>query len=231
LLPAALVIATYIDHDPAGLADHVVHRLGLTGSTAALFRDVLTGAGQNQLGSTLIAVANVAFFGLGIGRVLQLAHSRSWRIDLRKSMVTDQARYLMTLLVLLGLVLLYLLQSKLLSGKASWIDWALVPVWLLVVLGYFVWMPRMLLHNRVSARDIIPGAVFTALALVGMRVLSSFLLVNWLQWYSKYYGGLGVVMALFFWLMVAATILVVAAGLSPALAERRDLLEARVDLG
>jgi uncharacterized BrkB/YihY/UPF0761 family membrane protein len=61
-----------------------------------------------------------------------------------------------------------------------------------------------------------------------MRAISSLLFAYWLEWYSRYYGGLGIVMALFFWLMIAATILIVAAALSPALAERRDLLEARL---
>jgi uncharacterized BrkB/YihY/UPF0761 family membrane protein len=72
---------------------------------------------------------------------------------------------------------------------------------------------------------VLPGAVLTMVALVVMRVISSFLLTRWLVWYSQYYGGFGVVMALFFWLMIAMTILVVAAALSPALAERRNLLE------
>ena len=54
LLPVALVVATYVESDPSALSDHVINRLGLTGSAAALFRDVLTGAGQNQLGATPI---------------------------------------------------------------------------------------------------------------------------------------------------------------------------------
>jgi len=227
VLPATVVIATYVDNDPAGLADRVVHRLHLHWSTATLFHDVLTGAGQNQLGATLIAVADVIIFGLGVGRVLQIAHSRSWGIDLSANWLTDQMRYIATLLAILGLLALYVLQTRLLRGQPSWIEWALLPVWAVAVLGYFVWMPRELLHRRVSLRDVLPGAVFTTLALVGMRAISSLLFAHWLEWYSKYYGGLGIVMALFFWLMIAATILIVAAGLSPALAERRDLLEAR----
>jgi hypothetical protein len=35
-------------------------------------------------------------------------------------------------------------------------------------------------------------------------------------------------MAIFFWIIVEATVVVVAAALSPALAERRDLIEARL---
>ena len=138
-------------------------------------------------------------------------------------------RYVAALLVLLGLLGLYVLQTRVLRGQPSWIEWALLPLWAVAVLGYFVWMPRELLHRRVSLRDVFPGAIFTTLALVGMRAISSLVFAHWLEWYSKYYGGLGIVMALFFWLMIASTILIVAAALSPALAERRDLLEARLD--
>ena len=103
----------------------------------------------------------------------------------------------------------------------------LAPVWLVVIVGFFVWMPRSLLRNRVTVRQVLPGAVFTVLGLVGMRIASHLVLVNWLKFYAKYYGGLGVIMAAFFWIMIFATILVIAAALSPALSERRELLEAR----
>ena len=62
----------------------------------------------------------------------------------------------------------------------------------------------------------------TTLGLVGMRIISQILFVNWLVWYSKYYGGFGIVMALFFWLMIASTIIVIAAALSPALSAHRE---------
>jgi len=225
LLPVMLVVSGYLDRDPGTLADRMVRRLGLTGATAELVRSVLSGATANKLGSTLIAVGSCVLFGLGIGRVLQIAHARSWRIDLGKPRLTDQARYLSVLFALLALLLLYMLQTKLLGGQPAWIGWMLVPVWLLAVLAFFTWAPRMLLHNEVSARDVFPGAAFTVLGLVGLRILSHYLLVNWLVWYGRYYGGLGVIMALFFWILLAASILVVAAALSPALAERRDLRE------
>ena len=99
--------------------------------------------------------------------------------------------------------------------------------WLCVLVGFFVWAPRLLLHKRVAARDILPGAVFTVLALLGMRLISGLLLKNWLEWYSKTYGALGIVMAFFFWIIILTTILVLAAALSPALAHRRDLRRGR----
>jgi membrane protein len=227
LLPVAVVMSGYLYKDPTTMADRQIHRLGLTGSTATLVHDILTGAAGNKFGSTLIAIGSAALFGLGIGRVLQITHARSWRIDLGKARLTDQTRYAVTLGILLVFLVLVVVQTKLLDGRPAWIGWALAPLWIGALLAFFTWVPRMLLHNRVSVRDVFPGAVFTVLCLAGLRLLSHYLLVNWLVWYAKYYGGLGVVMALFFWILIAASILIIAAALSPALAERRDLREAR----
>jgi membrane protein len=225
LLPVAIVMETYVYGDPTALADHLVTRLSLRGPAATFVGDVITGAGSNKLGSALIAIANVVIVGLGFGRVLQLAYSRSWRLDVPSGMITDQLRYAAALFVPMGGLLLYLIQTRALEGRSSWIEWMLAPTWAAVIVAYFVWLPRLLLHKRVSVRDVLPGAVLITVALGVMRVISSFLLTRWLVWYSQYYGGFGVVMALFFWLMIAMTILVVAAALSPALAERRNLLE------
>ena len=73
-----------------------------------------------------------------------------------------------------------------------------------------------------------PGAIFTVLGFLGMRIVSSILLTHWLNWYTSTYGALGIVMAIFFWLIIFTTILVLAAALSPALAHRRDLRLGRV---
>jgi membrane protein len=227
VLPAALVIDSYLDSNPNSLADHVIHRLGLHGATETLFRSVLQGAGGHKLGASLIALGSVAFFGLGIGRVLQLAHARAWGLDVRKARIADQARYFYVLLAILVAILLYAVEGKALAGKASWIGWVIAPFWLLAVFAFFIWVPRLLLHKEIARRDVVPGAVFTLLGLVAVRLLSHYLLVNWLEWYGKYYGGLGIVMALFFWVTIPATILVLAAALSPALAHRRRLRESR----
>ena len=227
VLPAALVLESYVDTDPNALANHVIERLGLHGATEDLFRSVLQGAGGHKLTASLIALGSVALFGLGIGRVLQFVHAKAWGLDLGKAKIRDQARYFEVLLAILVAIFLYALEGKVLHGKASWIGWAIAPFWLFAIFYFFVWAPRLLLHNRVPRRDIVPGAVFTLLGLLGMRIASHYLLVNWLEWYGKYYGGLGIVMALFFWVTIVATILVLAAALSPALAHRRDLRQER----
>jgi len=225
-LPAAIVMMSYVYSDQTELAERLTRRLDLSGDVKTMVDSVLTSAGGHQLGATLIAVADVLLFGMGFGRVLQIAHARSWRIDLGKPQFTDQFRYVGTLGIPLGLVLVYIVQTKELHGQPSWIGWVLVPVWLLVLCAYFVWMPQTLLHGRVAKRDVVPGALFTIIGLIGLRLLSALLFRHWLVWYGKYYGTFGIVMAMFFWIMLYAGVLVLAAALAPALAHRRDLRRA-----
>jgi uncharacterized BrkB/YihY/UPF0761 family membrane protein len=59
-----------------------------------------------------------------------------------------------------------------------------------------------------------------------MRIISGVLLKHWLEWHFKTYGAIGIVMAIFFWLIILATVMILGSALSPALAKRRDLLRA-----
>jgi uncharacterized BrkB/YihY/UPF0761 family membrane protein len=226
LVPLLLLEASYMYNDPLALAHRIEHRLSLEGQTSKLLDAVLTGASGHKLAAVLIAAINLFFFGFGFGRVLQLVHARSWGLDLRKSVVVDQLRYLEVLGALFLLTLLFVLQSRELRGEPSWIGWVLDIGWVAVLVGFFVWAPHLLLHHRVAARDILPGAVFTVLAFVAMRIVSGLLLKHWLESYSRSYGAIGIVMAIFFWLIILSTIMVLAAALSPALANRRRLLRA-----
>ena len=225
LLPTALVLNAYARSDPEAAARSVIRRLDLHGATADLVRSVLTSAGGHRLQALLIAVFSVVLFGLGIGRALQLVYARAWGLEPHGHMVWDQARYLGWFFAFLGLIVLLILQLAFLP--ADWVQWVLAPVWALLIVAFFVWTARFLLHHRVSGREVLPGAILVALGLLVVRLLSSVVLRNWLDWYSTYYGGLGVIMAIFFWILIAASLMVAGATLSPAYAERTRALRAR----
>ncbi len=224
VLPAALVLDAYASASPNAAAEATIRRLGLSGASEDLVRSVLVGAGGHKLQATLIAVFSVVVFGLGIGRALQLVYGRAWGLEPRGHVVWDQARYLAWFFAFLGLIVLFVLQVTFLP--AAWIQWLLAPVWAVVIIAFFVWTARFLLHHRVSGRDVLPGAILVTLGLLALRLLSSVVLKNWLDWYSTYYGGLGVIMAIFFWIGIAASLIVAAATLSPAYAERTRALRA-----
>ena len=159
--------------------------------------------------------------------MLQLVHARSWGIDLGKSVLADQARYVEVLVAMVLGAALFVFQTKALRGEPSWIGWILDVGWLALLLAFFVWAPRLSLHHRVTTRDLFPGAVFTVLGLVILRLISVLLLhplaelvLDHLRRVRDHHRHLLLDHP-------DGTVLVLAAALSPALAERRDLLAGR----
>jgi membrane protein len=222
IIPALLVMEEYLDAHPAALANDLVHHYQLNASTAELLRNVLVQDRTHELGSALFAVAGALFFGLNFGRVLQSVHARAWQISL-PTRQSDQALYAAVLLGVYGLILLLLVQLSELRGSPSWVGTTLALGWIGLLVVFFTWAPWLLTHKLVSRRDLLPGAVLTALGLVVLMLVSSYVMEFWVNLYASDYGGLGVVLAIYFWIAFSAAVIVGAASLAPLLAERRNL--------
>jgi membrane protein len=222
VVPALLVMEEYLEAHPAALANHLAHHYGFSKQTATLIRSVLVQDRAHELGSALFAVAGALFFGLGFGRVLQLVYARAWRIQLPQR-ESDQARYALVLLALYGLILLLLVQAKELAGTVSWAGTAVAPGWVALLVLFFVWAARLLTHGLISRRELLPAAALTALGLVALMLVSSYVLEPWIDLYAKDYGGFGVVMAFFFWIAFSSFVIVAAPSLAVALEERHAL--------
>lgn len=226
VLPALIVMEEYLDANPAALSDHIVRHYDLSPATAAVLHSVLVQSRAHELGSALLAIASALFFGLGFGRVLQLVHVRVWRLPLPQRAV-DQARYGLVLLGLYGLILLLLVQLTELTGAATWTLPLLALGWTALVALFFGWAARLLTHGLLAWRDVLPGAAFTALALTILVVVSRWVMELWVNLYARDYGGLGVVMAIYFWIAIASGIVVAAATISPELSAARAARRAR----
>ncbi len=220
VLPALLVMEEFLDPHSNALASHLVHHLSLNAPTADLIRGVLGAGRTHELGSALFAIAGALFFGLGFGRVLQLVHVRAWQVTL-PTRQTDQALYAAVLVGFYGLILLLLVQLTELNGSPSWVGKILAIGWVALLVLFFTWAPRLLTHGLVSQRDLLPAAALTAFGLVLLMIVSRYVMQYWVDLYARDYGGFGVVLAIYFWVAFSSAIIVWAASLSPALAERR----------
>src|SRR5215212_4967756 len=229
IVPALVVISAYVNSDPRVAATHLVARLGLTGATANLVRDVLGGAGIKKLTAALIAVVSVIVFGLGIGRTLQIVYARIWRIREQEVGITENWRYFVWLAALVAAGAVYVIELALLKDAAKWVELVSAPFWAAGLVAFLTWTPVFLLHGRITWRQALPGALVTTVGLVGLRLLSSTVFANWLNWYAKYYGGIGIAIALFFWLALMTLVMIAAAAFAPAYAVRRQARLARAD--
>ena len=222
ILPALLVMEEYLDPHPNALAVRMAHHFHLNAPTTSLLHSVLGEGRAHELGSALFAIAGALFFGLGFGRVLQLVHARAWQLALPAKQ-RDQAIYGAVLCGVYGLILLLLVQLTELRGSPVWVGLALAVAWVLLLMLFFVWAPWLLTHKLITRRDLLPSAALTALGLVVLMLVSSHVMQFWVDLYARDYGGFGVVLAIYFWLVFSSGIIVWAASLSPALADRRNL--------
>jgi membrane protein len=211
----------YLDPHPNSLANSLVHHYRLNASTSELIHNVLGEGRSHELGSALIAIASALVFGVGFGHVLQLVHARAWRLDLPTGF-RDTVGYGAVLAGLYGMLMLLLLQLNEFHTRSTVVKALLGIGWAGFLTLFFVVTPWLLTHKRLAPRDLLPGAVLTALGLVALMVVSRFVMPFWIDLYARDYGGLGVVLALYFWIAFSSAIIVWAASLSPALAERRE---------
>jgi membrane protein len=222
VLPALLVMEEYLDPHPNALASQIVHHYRLNASTSELLHNVLGQGRSHELGSALLAIASALVFGIGFGRVLQLVHSRAWKLDLATGPF-DQIGYGAVLAGLYGLLLLLLLQLNELHTSSTLVKALLGVGWVGFLTLFFDVAPWLLTHKQISRRDLLPGAVLTSLAVVGLMIVSNFVMQFWVDLYARDYGGFGVVLAIYFWIAFSSAVIVGAASLSPALAARRNL--------
>jgi len=221
VLPALLVMEEYLDPHPNSLANSLVHHYRLNASASELIHNVLGEGRSHELGSALIAIGSALVFGIGFGHVLQLIHARAWQLDLRTG-VSDQLGYGAVLAGLYGLLLLLLLQLNDFHTGSTVVKALLGIGWVGFLTLSFAVAPWLLTHKQLELRDLLPGAGLTALGLVALMVVSRFVMPFWLDLYARDYGGLGVVLAIYFWIAFSSAIIVWAASLSPALADRRE---------
>jgi hypothetical protein len=220
VLPAALVTIAYFhpsEDDANVFAEHLVTHLKLTGSTATLVEQTFGSASANALAATVSVIISFLLWGIGIGQIYQDVYARAWRIKVGS--MADQVMFAVFFFITTSAVALAVVSAATLRA-AGWI--VLVPVWLVASTLFWLFIPRLLLHGKVSLRALLPGALVASVLIGGTAATSPLFLAAPLNQNGKAFGSFGVVLTTIGYVFVVITMSLACAVFSPVWARWRE---------
>ncbi len=198
LMPLLVIIAAAAVTRGAGLAQWIAEAMGLSGQGSAAVRGLFATSGRTLSTTTAGSVAAVAVFGISLMGAVQGAFERMW--DLPRGPWNSAARQAVALAGLLGYLLAAAWSGR--PARHTLLQPGLqVTVTLAGGLLVFWWLARLLLASRIPWRSLLPGAMATVVALVGLRFFSAWVLAPLLVANAVSYGTIGTVLVVVSWLV------------------------------
>jgi membrane protein len=220
VLPAALIFAAYF-HPSGGdaniFAQRLITHLHLTGDTASLVQGTFGTTSANSLAATLSVVVSFLLWGIGIGQIYQDVYARAW--GLKVGSPADQGLFAIFFFVMAGGITLALISAARFQDT-GWI--VLLPGWIVASTAFWLLVPQMLLHRKVSLRALLPGALLASLVLGGTIATSPFFLAPTLNQNGRSFGSFGVVLTTIGYAFVMITMSLVCAVFSPVWSKWRE---------
>lgn len=216
-LLAVYALAGVSGGDDPSIAQHLIDHLNLHGTTAALVSRTFGSVSGNAGAASVIGLASFFVFGLGVGKILQDVYALAWHVEAGSAL--DQWRFGLWFVVATTLLGFQVSEETFVSS----LGWELlVPIWLVVLAGFWLWTPWFLLHRKIGVRRLLPGAVIVAVAYTITTSISEFLVGDWINENGHFFGSFGVALALLTWGQVLAGIWLGCAVFSPVFAEWRE---------
>lgn len=208
-----LVIASAFLPGTDGLANELISRFHLHGSTAQLVREVFAQPDAVRQSISWLGVALLVGAALSFTRGLQRVYERAWRLDARGLAGTRAG------LIWIGCIVVW---STLFSAAREWLLGLTGPVASLIVLltgdaVLWLWSPWILLARRVDWRRLVPTALLTAVAMTAISVGSVIYMPEAIGRSATHYGPIGIAIALVSWLVGVGFALTVCAGIGAVL--------------
>ncbi|HWD65301.1 MAG TPA: YihY/virulence factor BrkB family protein [Solirubrobacteraceae bacterium] len=178
-----------------------------------------------SLWALLVGLLTSLWSGIGVVRTVQTAFNSVWEIPMheRPGLKEQILRSLWILATLgLGLVLSTLI-SGLVTGASTGLNLGVVGhvVGLVIAValdvGLFVAAFRMLTDQEISARDVLPGAVFSGLVFFILTELSSFIISRHLKGSQSTYGTFATVITILWWFYLQAVVTMLGAQINVVL--------------
>lgn len=224
VLPAALIIASLARSgtDANAFAERLITHLKLTGATADLVQSTFGTASSNRVAATLSAAVSALLWGIGIGQIYQDVYARAWR--LKVGSIADQGLFAVFFFVFAGSVALFVVAAETLRLHGLLL---VIPAWLAASTVFWLWVPRFLLHKKVTLRALLPGALLATVVVGGLIAVSPLFLGAALNANGRAFGSLGVVLTLIGYVFIAITLSLVCAVFAPVWADWRAESKAR----
>jgi membrane protein len=212
LIPLVIVVAVATEggHGKT-VADQIVNRFGLTGSTATAVRQALPTSGAVQNGLSIFSILVLVISALSFTRALQRLYERAWGLEARSFRDTAWG------IVWLGTFGLYSILHPLLHGHIS----GSLGLGASLVGGTIFWLitPYVILARRLPWRRLVPQAVLTAIGMAIVRAGSAIYMPHALASSAREFGTIGCAFTLVTWLFASALVLTGAAAIGASLSQ------------
>ncbi|MQS35778.1 YhjD/YihY/BrkB family envelope integrity protein [Streptomyces katsurahamanus] len=197
LVPLLVVVAAADPASGQGFARWLGQALGVSQASQDEVESLFGMPGTALQRTTAFGLAALAVFGLTFGSAVQTGYEKVW--DLPTARWHTMWRHVV-FLALLVFCLLVFVNTPIPSDPA--IAAAAATLGDLTGTALFFWIAqRLLLGGRVRWQALLPGAVLTALALLGLRVFSQFVFSPLIASNAVTYGPFGTVLVLQSWLV------------------------------
>lgn len=198
LVPLLVVVAAADLARGEGFARWLVQGLGVSEVPEEEIEQLFGAPGQALRRTTALGLAALAAFGVTFGSAVQTGYERAW--GLPSARWHTMWRHVVWLAALVVFLLLFVTLPA--PEESSAAETALVTAGDTIgVFLFFWWSQRLLLCGRIRWRALAPGAVLTALGLLGLRVFSQFVFSPLIASNAVTYGPFGTVLILQSWLV------------------------------
>ncbi|MDG4856864.1 ribonuclease BN [Streptomyces sp. T-3] len=193
LVPLLIVVSATDPERGRGFATWLGDGLGVSTAAREHIRQLFSRPGQVLQTTTAFGLAALAVFGVSFAAVMQTGYEKVW--ELASARWYARWRQVLWLAILIGF--LYLSATTTLWRHSEVGTLAAV----LSTVLFFWWSQHILLGGRIGWRALLPGAVATALGLLGLRVFSRLVFSPLIASSAVTYGPFGTVLVIQSWLV------------------------------
>lgn len=197
LVPLLIVVAAADPASGQGFARWLSEALGVAETSQEEVERLFGLPGQALQRTTAFGLAALTVFGLTFGSAVQTGYEKVW--DLPTARWHTMWRHVVWLALLIFSLVVFV--NVPVTGDAAWRT-LLGAVGDLIGTFLFFWISqRLLLGGRVRWRALVPGAVATALCMLGLRVFSQLVFSPLIASNTVTYGPFGTVLVIQSWLV------------------------------